>query len=331
MFIGHLGCETEMPSRYGGGKRGHCSSLFGQTRGSAPTRGCSRSAMQKKFGFSLTYSYLWLRRRYLRSAMQKKFGNFFCISLTYSYLCKRMRNCTWIVAVFILAAIVGCEEKSQTVVAETTAADPYIIIDSTSQLTVYYPQFSRVDLVCEQMPRINETDVVMCCAAAFTGEQQETFSHANIAGDHVSGGVFYNGYACSSNTGSFVFYGDYWRFIPSCHSDSITKAADTGGMAFSQIMLVYNGRRCPSHVKGRSRFRALCEKDGMLCIVESRRLQDFDFFVRSVMDYGVTHALYLQPGKGWNYAWYRDNAGMVHIMHPKTHDYSTNWITFYYN
>jgi hypothetical protein len=102
-------------------------------------------------------------------------------------------------------------------------------------------------------------------------------------------------------------------------------------MAFSQIMLVYNGRRCPSHVKGRSRFRALCEKDGMLCIVESRRLQDFDFFVRSVMDYGVTHALYLQPGKGWNYAWYRDNAGMVHIMHPKTHDYSTNWITFYYN
>ena len=77
-------------------------------------------------------------------------------------------------------------------------------------------------------------------------------------------------------------------------------------------------------------WHALCEKDGMLCIVESRRLQDFDFFVRSVMDYGVTHALYLQPGKGWNYAWYRDNAGMVHIMHPKTHDYSTNWITFYY-
>ena len=50
MFIGHLGCETEMPSRYGGRKRGCCSSLFGQTvllpsfrrgwgRWSAPTRG----------------------------------------------------------------------------------------------------------------------------------------------------------------------------------------------------------------------------------------------------------------------------------------------------
>ena len=54
----------------------HCSSLFGQTRGSAPTRGCSRSAMQKKFGnffcISLTYSYLWLRRRYLRSEMKRK-------------------------------------------------------------------------------------------------------------------------------------------------------------------------------------------------------------------------------------------------------------------
>ena len=59
MFIGHLGCETEMPSRCGGRVGGwcalgfgivrwclvlfaivrFCSSLFGQTRGSAPTRG----------------------------------------------------------------------------------------------------------------------------------------------------------------------------------------------------------------------------------------------------------------------------------------------------
>ena len=241
-----------------------------------------------------------------------------------------MRHCKWFVSVFLLAIIIGCEEKAPVAVAEAVVEEPYIYIDSTTQLKIYYPQFSRVDLVCGEMPPTSQTDIIMCCAAAFTGQKLETFSHDNIAGDHVADGVFYNGYACPSNTGTFVFYGDYWRFLPSCHSDSITKAADTGGMAFSQIMLVYDGRRCPCHVGGRNRFRALCEKDGMLCIVESKRLQDFEFFMGSLMDYGVTHAIYLQPGKGWNYSWYRDNAGMAHIMHPKVHDYSTNWITFYY-
>ena len=174
-------------------------------------------------------------------------------------------------------------------------------------------------------------DVVMCIAAAFTGQQSEVFDHDNIAGNHVSHGIFHKGYDCPVNSGSFAYYGKQWHFAQGNHTDNITQAADNSGMAFAQIMLIYDGERCPYQVSGRSRFRALCEKDHRLCIIEGRRLQDISFFTKCLESYGVRHALYLQPGKGWNYSWYRDNAGVVHIMHLKTHNYSTNWLTFYAN
>ena len=43
---------------------------------------------------------------------------------------------------------------------------------------------------------------------------------------------------------------------------------------------------------------------------------------------GVTHALYLDMGNGWNHSWYRSNDGDVIEIHPKTHSFATNWIVF---
>ena len=48
----------------------------------------------------------------------------------------------------------------------------------------------------------------------------------------------------------------------------------------------------------------------------------------------VTHALYLDMGRGWNYAWYREKGGKVKEIFPESklapsYKYRTNWITFY--
>ena len=48
----------------------------------------------------------------------------------------------------------------------------------------------------------------------------------------------------------------------------------------------------------------------------------------------VTHALYLDMGRGWNYAWYREKGGKVKEVFPESklapsYKYRTNWITFY--
>ena len=60
----------------------------------------------------------------------------------------------------------------------------------------------------------------------------------------------------------------------------------------------------------------------------------YESFVKSLVDYRVTHALYLDMGSGWNYAWYRDGEGHVKELFPASkaapnYKYRTNWITFY--
>ena len=241
-----------------------------------------------------------------------------------------MRQWTVFIWLLCLAAVVGCESRTVAVSNDEQTEQLLMETDTTQSLYVYYPLFTYIDLACGEMPRVSDPNVVMCLSAAFTGKETSLFSHNNIAGDHVASGGLHEGYRCQANTGLFVYYDQRWQFIPSATSDSLTRAADEGGMGFAQIMLVYRGKPCQVQIGGRNRFRALCEKDGRLCIVESRSLQDIDSFVRCLLNYDVRHALYLQPGEGWNYSWYRDAAGVAHEMHPKTHDYSTNWLTFYH-
>ena len=86
--------------------------------------------------------------------------------------------------------------------------------------------------------------------------------------------------------------------------------------------------------KNRTVYRALCEKDGKLCIVESKKVVTYEDFVKCLKAYKVKHALYLDMGRGWNYAWYRDKGGKVIEQFPESkkspnYKYRTNWITFY--
>ena len=80
-----------------------------------------------------------------------------------------------------------------------------------------------------------------------------------------------------------------------------------------------------------NQYRALCEKDGRLCIVDSRDKVEYEKFVELLEKFAPTHALYLDMGAGWNHSWWRDTDGKVNEIHPvdKKSRYCTNWITFY--
>lgn len=59
-----------------------------------------------------------------------------------------------------------------------------------------------------------------------------------------------------------------------------------------------------------------------------------DIIFLTLSDFKVKHALYLDMGSGWNYAWYRDKNGKVIERFPESKKspnfkYRTNWITFY--
>ena len=87
-------------------------------------------------------------------------------------------------------------------------------VDTTINLVIFYPNYSKIDLVCEKMPDKNDANVAFCCEAAFTGQLLQNFSHTNIADNHVCAGVLHKGYVCKANTGGFIWQkSDKWFFV----------------------------------------------------------------------------------------------------------------------
>ena len=208
------------------------------------------------------------------------------------------------------------------------------IDDSTFDgLIVYFPQFSRIDLVCGTMPSQQDTTIVFCAEAAFTHELLDEFKHSNIDGDHVSGGKRYAGAKCKDNSGAFAWFGDStWEFVNGEYSELLDSVAAAGGMGFGQAIIIHDGESIqPLWREGVNQYRALCEKDGRLCIVDSRNEVSYERFVSMLEAFAPTHALYMDMGASWNHSWWRDNDGKVHEIHPVAEKsrYCTNWITFY--
>lgn len=250
-----------------------------------------------------------------------------------------------IILVAILAmAIPSCRGTSNTgsdvdsteAVADKKPATRHLVdIDRRSSLTIYTPLFTRVDLVTGTMPSKDEKDVIMCFEAAFTGELLDEFKHSNIAGNHVSSGVFYKGYKCGPNNGVFTWDSKRgWHFYNYSHTKSeavLKTAADNGGMGFGQSLLIHEGRRFKGCFKAESEniYRALCELDDKLCVIDCTESMPFGRFLDALMDIGVREAIYCDMGYGWNYSWYRQDNGTVKELFHVPGRYTTNWVTFY--
>ena len=210
------------------------------------------------------------------------------------------------------------------------AADSLIVIDDSNEgLTIYYPQYKSIDLVCGASSPEYDDKAIFCCPAAFTGETILEFKHTNIAGYHVSKGEFHRGYTCKPNTGAFVWYNGKWKFLLKDYASELKMAADSTGMGVAQNMIIHDFNEQPHFRKNSFQYRALCELDGNLCIIQSNQSVKYSDFVDMLKETGVKHALYLDMG-GWNHSWYRkwENSDVTYIR-KNAHDYYTNWLTFY--
>ena len=103
-----------------------------------------------------------------------------------------------------------------------------------------------------------------------------------------------------------------------------------GGAAFTQELIIKENTllKTPRKDFSQNIFRALCELHDNLCIIESDSITSFGDFKKKLVEANVENAIYLDMGSGWNHAWYRSSDSIVKL-HPKTHNYCTNWITFY--
>ena len=229
--------------------------------------------------------------------------------------------------------ITGKEPRSleMTGGTEVEECSNYTKCKEKGNLIIYTPDYSSIDLVCGTMPSQSDKTVIFCAEAAFTGELLKEFKHSNILGDHVSGGKRYKGTGCKRNTGGFVYYGGKWKFLYKSYSKDLDIAAQNGGMGFCQEMMIHEGKRVQTIRKdaNKNEFRALCELSGKLCVIDSKGVSSFGDFIQALLNEGVTEAIYLDMGPGWNYSWYRDDSGVPHEIHNHRIIYTTNWITFY--
>lgn len=218
--------------------------------------------------------------------------------------------------------------------------NPVVIVD-TCNLRVYFPNYSKIDLVCGTMPSKDDQSVIMFAEAAFTGELLEDFEHRNIASSHVSNGVYHSGYLCKRNRGVFTYYNGEPHFVyeggfqkvawPKYMEAALREAARNNGCGFAQEIMLYDGKII-KHARpddNSNEFRALCLIKGKVAIVDSNGVMKFGDFINNLQKIGATEALYLDMGAGWNYSWYRDAGGNPVEIHSTTTKYATNWITFY--
>lgn len=215
-------------------------------------------------------------------------------------------------------------------VSDCIKVESVVGLSDTLNLRMYFPAYSRIDFVTDVMPSKDDASVIMVAAGAFTAGEAEEEAQGKIAGDHVSTGVRKKGYVCPRNNGAFVYYDGQPKFIHKNYDRELDLAAENGGCGFTQEMMIHNGmivaHTCPDG--NVNEFRALCMVNGKLAVVDSRGSVKFGDFIRKLRQAGVTEALYLDMGDGWNYSWYRDDYGRAVNIHPELL-IGSNWITFY--
>jgi hypothetical protein len=250
-----------------------------------------------------------------------------------------MKQIVFVSLLVVILTVFGCSTKEtpknidhKLLISALDKTDSCVYAKVTDSLTILYPQFSKIDLVCGTMPSVDDKTVILSAAAAFTGQCLSQFNHFNIAGNHVSGGTLFKGYPCKRNTGTFIAYDGTWEFHYCDNGQALKKADENNGCGFCQEMLIYQSKKVKTTrpMSNKNIFRALCEKDKKLCLIESHYEVTFRQFIDALLSQNVTHAIYTDMGPGWNYMWYRTTPDAYPtIPHSQKGEFCTNWITFY--
>lgn len=234
----------------------------------------------------------------------------------------------------VIIALIVCLIGFIAGVGETSTNTYYLDIDTTYNLYVFKPTFSRIELKIGTMPSTDNDSIAFCGAAAFTESLSDTFIADNIIGGYIAGDNSHNTDTILPDYyGRFVSIGDCWQFVEIDNFSAIDNTLARCGSMFTQRWVIKNSEIYrPYTLKDSTEYhiyRALCEKNDRLMIAQSRKNIPYYIFARALKAYGIENALYMNMGSGWNHAFYRDSDNQLHILFPKKNKYCTNWITFY--
>ena len=205
------------------------------------------------------------------------------------------------------------------------------------ELDIYYPQFDTIELCCTNImiPCFHQ-DVTFSLSGPNTLDWRLIPSHRRIIGGHVSDGKSYLGGKRFPSMGAFVYccgeYNFYDRGLP---DDELTKVLEdvtrAKGMVFQNYCWIVKGSRSSLRFENKENkyhFRALCDLDGRLCIIECREKTECERFKDLLMELGVKNAINLDTGLGWQNSWRRDSNGRSRILHFFPWPFGSNRLIF---
>jgi hypothetical protein len=203
------------------------------------------------------------------------------------------------------------------------------VIYNTGTVYVFFPEYTSVDLVCKDRPSKSDKSITWCSGAAFQHTVSLSFDQENVEGDHAIKGTLYESPYNKDAFAAFVFSNGKFSFEFDDPSLAIKKAAEAGGSGFMQFGLIKNGEVVMNFDRPRARcYRTLAELNGSLCIIDSVKMLHFDEFMTELQRLGVTNAVYMDMGAGWNYSWYRAVTGKVVTLFGLPVPWSHNWVVF---
>ena len=202
-------------------------------------------------------------------------------------------------------------------------------IYNTGTVYVLFPEYSDVELVCQKRPSKSDAAITWCSGAAFQHEVSLDFSQENIEGDHAVEGELYLSEYNKEAYAAFTFADSAFSFDFDNPTQAIKRAADAGGSGFMQFGLIRDKEEVMNFDRPRARcYRTLAELNGNLCVIDSVKMLHFDEFMTELHRLGVTNAIYMDMGAGWNYSWYRNAYDKVVTLFGLPVPWSHNWVVF---
>ena len=203
------------------------------------------------------------------------------------------------------------------------------VIYNTGTVYVFFPQYSGIELACEHRPAKSDKSITWCSGAAFQHAISLGFTHENIDGDHAVNGELYISPYNKDSFAAFVYADGKFAFAFDQPAEAIRQAAEAGGSGFMQFGLIRDGETVMQINRPRARcYRTLAELNCHLCIIDSVNMLHFEDFMAELHRLGVTNALYMDMGAGWNYSWYRNAADKAVTLFGLPVPWSHNWIVF---
>jgi len=203
------------------------------------------------------------------------------------------------------------------------------VVYNTGTVYVIFPEYSGIEHVCGDRPSKSDESITWCSGAAFQHTVSLGFTQENVEGDHAVNGVLYESPYNKDSFGAFVFAEGKFAFEFDDAVGAVRRAAEAGGNGFMQFGLIHDGKTVMNFDRPRARcYRTLAELNGNVCIIDSVNMLHFDEFMKELHWLGVTNALYMDMGAGWNYSWYRNARDRVVTLFGLPVPWSHNWVVF---